>query len=112
LIGCPKLIMGSLFCRSSQIKTFNGVKRVDGHVYASMTKITSLKGIEKTNADMYIGGSLILPSNCTHLLGLALIAGVNKIRLGSSGHVLQVIHDPFLWQEKLLDLGLVEQAQI
>jgi len=113
LINCPKHITHDLICDDSDVVyTLEGVVRVDGCVFC--TCLTSLKGVESTNADMTIGGVLTISSKCTHLVGLAYIEGVRRIQLmkGDQFITVKVIHDPFLWQEKLLDLGLVKQAQI
>jgi len=120
LLCCPSHITGTIYGHSAVITTMEGVKTVDGDVHFGTTTITSLQMIEHTNADMVIGGALYLPYNCTHLVGLAYITGVRKVViLGdslwhsySTAVTLDVIHDPFLWQEKLLDMGLFEQAQI
>jgi len=59
-----------------------------------------------------IDGKLLLPETCTHLLGLAYIPGVKRVQLGPDENVIDIIHDVFEWQEKLLEMGLTEQAQL
>jgi hypothetical protein len=111
LINCPKHITGNLFCNHSRIRSLEGIKFVGGNVFAdNLSFMGSLKGIEKTNADMVIRGTLVLDDACTHLVGLSYVQGVKTVKLG--GSIIDVVYDPFLWQEKLLEMGLVEQAQL
>jgi len=46
----------------------------------------------------------------THLLGLSFLE-CDRVLLDTT-HALGILRDPFSWQEHLLDLGLVEQAQL
>jgi len=126
-------ISGGLFCYSAQLTSLDGTpQRVDGSVYYRTeltsldgtpqhigggfnclnTQIKSLHNIHLTHVDLVIGDILTLPPHCTHLLGLAFIPGVRRVQVGWGATVIDVIHDVFEWQEKLLEMGLVEQAQL
>jgi hypothetical protein len=97
---------------TGRLCSIKGIKRVDNYVDLEVFPITSLKGIENINVDIQIGRKLYIGGDCTHLVGLAYLPGVNAVQLGRFGPTIDVIHDPFLWQEKLLGMGLVEQAQL
>jgi len=75
------------------------------------TNITSLHNIHKTHPIWEVG-TLTIPRQCTHVLGLALMEGVKKVQFGFDTAPVEVIHDMFEWQEKLLEMGLIEQAQL
>jgi len=46
----------------------------------------------------------------THLLGLSFLA-CDQVVIDTR-HIIRILRDPFLWQEHLLELGLVKQAQL
>jgi hypothetical protein len=111
LEGAPQYVGGDFVCALTKIKSLEGSPEyVGGDFSCRNTKVTSLHGIHKTHTNWVISGTLHLPNNCTHLLGLAYIPGVRSVNL--HGRTYEVIHDIFEWQEKLLELGLEEQAQL
>jgi hypothetical protein len=113
LKGAPSYVGGTFWCDGTPIRSLWGSPTyVGGSFYCHNTQIKSLRSIHKTHADWVIDGKLLLPETCTHLLGLAHIPGVKRVQLGPDENAIDIIHDVFEWQEKLLDLGLVEQAQI
>jgi hypothetical protein len=93
-------------------------KVVTNHVACHNTCINTLHNIHKTHEQWVIGGTLILPFHCTHIMGLAYIPGIRAVAFTVPGAFpsrppIIVNHDdPFLWQEQLLEMGLVEQAQM
>jgi len=108
----PRYVGGSLWCKNTRVKSLEYAPQyVGGNCWYSSTGTTTLQNIHKTNSDWVLDGILHLNRHCTHLLGLAYIKGVKQVQLGHLDSIL-VIHDVFEWQEKLLELGLVEQAQL
>jgi hypothetical protein len=108
----PQQVGGNFYCNDTKIISLQHAPQFVGkEVYCYGTEIKSLHNIHKIHIDWVIGYALSLPDKCTHLLGLAYIPGVKRIHLGSS-NAIDVIHDVFEWQEKLLELGLTEQAQL
>jgi hypothetical protein len=100
-------------CSGSQITSLQSAPQyVGGDFLCNKTQITSLHNIHKTHSNWVIDGKLLLPETCTHLLGLAYIPGVKRVQLGPDENVIDIIHDVFEWQEKLLEMGLTEQAQL
>jgi len=134
LHNAPRYVGGSFSCNKTQITSleFGPVyvgkaytmyqtrvsslehiaSHVGGNLLCNRTQIKSLHNIHKTHANWVIGKELVVPNSCTHILGLALIPGVQRIRLGITNDIFDVIHDVFEWQEKLLEMGLTEQAQL
>jgi hypothetical protein len=109
----PKTVGGSVILRELGIKSLDFMPRdVGGYFFAEDTGIASLHNFHVSNSDVKIGGVLRLPLHCTHLLSLAFVPGIDRVSFQLDRSVINVIHDIFDWQEKLLDLGLVEQAQL
>jgi hypothetical protein len=110
----PQHVGGNFYCHNTKITSLRyAPQQVGGDFWCNDTQIESLHNIYKTHSDWVIGGRLVIPNNCTHLLGLAYLEGVKQVRLGwTTPNFTDVIHDVFEWQEKLLELGLVEQAQL
>jgi len=142
LLNSPDHVTGHFDCEGTNITSLQyGPVYVEGNMLVSKTQITSLK-----HAPTYVGGSLvcartnikklsnvqyhitdstigklIISADCTHLLGLSFVQGVNYVDriahkyslTGGPYHInLVVNHDPFLWQEELIKMGLIEQAQL
>jgi len=112
LQGAPHYVGNGFFCNSTEITSLRyAPQQVSGIFFCHDTLITSLHNIHKTNSDWVIGDKLVVPDNCTHILGLAFIQGVKVVNV--RGYELPINHrDPFEWQEQLIELGLVEQAQL
>jgi len=109
----PRHVGGDFWCKSTKITSFQyAPKYIGGSFFSRRASVSSLHNIHKTNSDWVINDVLYLPDNCTHLLGLAYIPGVKYVQLPNTKSTTIVIHDVFEWQEKLLELGLVEQAQL
>jgi len=109
----PEYVGGSYGTYRTNISSLQHISsHIGGDLMYDSTNITSLHNIHKTHANLVVGGEMWLPRTCTHLLGLAYIPGVKQIKVGSLNNTIDVIHDVFEWQEKLLELGLVEQAQL
>jgi len=109
----PQSVGGDFWCQDTLITSLQCVPQsVGGSFYCNTTNITSLHNIHKTHSNWVIGKRLVLPDNCTHLLGLAYIPGIKQVQLGRQGKPIDVIHNVFEWQEKLLEMGPVEQAQL
>jgi hypothetical protein len=116
LNGAPRYVSGDFLCNNTMINSLDDApKYVGGDLVCCNTNVRSLRNIHLTHPDWIIEGILILPSDCTNLLGLALIPGVNNVVLTSTAHTprdaIAVSRDIFVWQEKLLELGLVDQAR-
>jgi hypothetical protein len=105
-------VTGNFWCRRNVPYLSNVPDRVDGNVFLHETSIQHLHNVHVAKPTWRIGGTLYLPTACTHVVGLALLPGVSSVALSSRREILNVIHDPFSWQERLLEMGLVEQAQI
>jgi hypothetical protein len=113
MMYAPQYVGSSVYCNNTHVTSLEHMPMlVGGNIYCSESDCSSLHNIHLTKKWWSIGHVLTLPENCTHLLSLAYISGVSKVRLGLSGADIVVVHDPFLWQERLLDLGLTEQAQL
>jgi hypothetical protein len=113
LKGAPSTIFGTLECSDTPLVSLDyAPKHIAGSMWIRNTRIRSLHDIHKTHSDWEIKGTLHLPRRCTNILSLAYIPGINTITLGTNDMELSVIHDVHEWQEKLLDLGLMEQAQL
>jgi hypothetical protein len=136
LLGSPLHVGGSFACSYTHITSFKHAPCVvgldfscsntrisslqyaptivGGYVWCDGTSsLISLRGIDDTHRNWVIGEELMVPSHCAHLIGLSSIRGVKYVRIGKSvAQPVSIIHDPFMWQEKLLDLGFVEQAQL
>jgi hypothetical protein len=115
----PRHVDGNFYCNDTNITSLMfAPQRVGGHFSCDNTRITTLHNIHKTHSNWVMGGKLYLPDGCTHILGLAYVLGVKSILVSDYGnghddaYDIEVIHDVFLWQEKLLDLGLIRQAQL
>jgi hypothetical protein len=114
LQGAPQQVSGDFFCFNTKIKSLQyAPQSVGRNFYCNGTKITSLHNIHKTHSDWVIGRKLVIPVNCTHILGLVFIRGIREINVGVSGKDILINHDdPFVWQEQLIEMGLIEQAQL
>jgi hypothetical protein len=109
----PSRVGGDFYCNDTAVQSLQYAPQyVGGTLYCRQSAITTLHNIHLTNPSLEIGGYLHLPHFCTHLLGLAYIPGVKRIRMGLLSNQIDVIHDVFEWQEKLFELGLAEQAQL
>jgi hypothetical protein len=115
----PKLVGGHVDVSYTDITTLEHAPQyIGGDCDCTGTKIASLRNFHVTNTDIVIKGTLHLPKDCAHLLSLALMPGIKYLTLWANKKPraylrrTDVIHDIFEWQEKLLDLGLVEQAQL
>jgi len=115
----PLRVEGMFYCGDTNITSLMYAPQyVGGNVSCDNTRVTTLHNIHKTHSDWVVGGRLYLSDGCTHILGLAYIPGIKSIYISDhanncdSGYDINVIHDVFEWQEKLLDLGLTEQAQL
>jgi hypothetical protein len=112
LLGAPHLVAGNFVCNDTKITSLiEAPRHVGGDFYCHDTLVESLHDIHSTHAKWVIGNRLVLPTTCTHVLGLAYIPGVKRVQLEAVG-TFEVIHDVFEWQEKLFALGLVKQAQL
>jgi hypothetical protein len=114
LKGAPQWVGGSFDCSSTKVESLEYAPQYIGSdFWCSDTQIKSLHNIHKTNSNWVIGNRLALPQTCTHILGLAFIKGVKMVSLGGlEATPFYLVHDVFEWQEKLLEMGLVEQAQL
>ena len=112
LKNAPLHVGDNLYCNRTNIATLEHVPQViNNNVYIRLTEIKSLKGIHKTHRNWKIGGMLYLPKDCADIVGLALIEGINSVRIN---HIVFNIsdNDPHAFQEKLLDAGLRAQARM
>lgn len=119
LKGGPRYVGSTIDCNDTQIETLVGApQRVDLNFYCINTpNMKSLHGVEKWIPNIIVGGMIWCDQ--THLLGLSLIEGINKVRFWNprpdvKGWMMFNIshHDPFQFQEQLLEHGLTEQAQL
>jgi hypothetical protein len=109
----PQHVGGDFRCMDTHVESLQYAPQyVGGDFLCHRTNIMSLHNIHKTHSNWVLDGVLYLNRHCTHLLGLAYIKGVKRVQLGKQGPLIEVLHDVFEWQEKLLELGLVEQAQL
>jgi hypothetical protein len=116
---CPTRVGGN-----AVIESYGSVDDVDcvpEYVGQSLVILTpnrlSLRNIIRVAENAEI--TSIVLSTCSHVLGLAMLQNVKTITFREHSandvrvaHMLDVIHDLFQWQEKLLDLGLIDQAQL
>jgi hypothetical protein len=107
-------VSGSFNCSNTGILSLQyAPQQVGSNFFCHDTQITSLHNIHKTHANWVIGRKIVVPDNCTHILGLAFIQGIRGIDIGATGTTIQINHnDPFEWQEQLIEMGLIEQAQL
>ena len=112
LAGAPQSIGGNFYCMDTGITSLEHVPQtIGGSFRFYYTNITSLKGIHKTHRNWKVGGALHLPKGCTDIVGLALIEGINKVRINAVSFDISD-HDPHSFQEKLLDAGMRAQARM
>jgi hypothetical protein len=106
-------VYGSFWCDGYGISSLkNAPIYVSIALDCRQTNVDSLHHIHKTHKNWVIEGRLYLPVGCTHILGLAYIPGVHAVQLGEQPPITVNHDDPFLWQEQLIEMGLVEQAQL
>jgi hypothetical protein len=104
------------FAGTSSADSFEGFPHtIKGHFSLYTSKINSVTGIDKVIK--CINGDIVLNHNSTHLLGLLLIQGVNKIDV-DRGPV-DVILNKYLGtgdilsaQDELIDAGFIDQARL
>lgn len=112
LAGVPQTVGGSLLCAGTHITSLEHAPlTIGGDLICRHSPIASLKGIHKTHRNWKIGGVLDIPSNCTDIVGLALIDGIKHIRIANLEFDVSD-HDPHSFQEQLLDAGLKRQARM
>jgi len=116
LKGAPHYVSGDFLCNNTEIDNLNDApKYVGGDLLCHNTNVRSLRDIHLVHPDWEIKGALVLPTSCANILSLALIPGINRISLTMNSLTphkeIDVSKDIFEWQEKLLELGLVDQAR-
>jgi len=112
LAGAPQSIGGDFYCSDTGITSLEHVPQtIGGDFRFYNTNITSLKGIHKTHRNWKVGGALYLPYSCADIVGLALIEGINNVRINAVSFDISD-HDPHSFQEKLLDAGKRAQARM
>lgn len=117
LTNSPRFVEGDVDCTSSDLETLIGAPDYIGKDFDCfhLSRLKSLHGVETWIPNIKIGGSICVDQ--THLLGLALIEGIDTVVYYSSAtakwsHFDISHHDPFQFQEQLLEHGLTEQAQL
>lgn len=118
LAGCPHTVGDKFYCYSTEIISLAGSPHTVGARFdCSSTRIKSLSGVHKIVK--HIGETIYIPTPATHLLGLLLIEGLQKIVVGVDRVLLSNIltkhlkdRDVLLAQDELLDAGFVEQAKL
>lgn len=123
LKGCPRRVDDTFNVMYTNIATLQDAPQyVGSHFYcANISYLNSLHGVEKWIPNIRVGGEFYCDQ--THILGLALIEGITTVRAwhphfitpGGEGAWVQFDishHDPFQFQEQLLEHGLTEQAQL
>jgi hypothetical protein len=113
LEGAPSYVGEDFLCNRTAIKSLtHAPKYIGARLWVPTAKISTLHNIHKTHQG-WVVNVLAVPETCTHLLGLAFLPGVKFIQIGiNQSNRVEVIHDVHEWQEKLLELGLTEQAQL
>lgn len=93
-------------------------KRVGSISLFRMPRVRTLNGFEQTHHSFVVDD--IIEVTQTHILGLCLIPGIQKVKvthksgtpISWNSIVFDISHhDPFQFQEQLLEHGLTEQAQ-
>lgn len=117
LYGVPRHVGGIFECSYTHITTLEHAPLYVGSEFICVhtSNLTSFHGIEKWIPNIKIGESIIVDQ--THLLGLALIEGINSVTYVYHKNANEIQfdishHDPFQFQEQLLEHGLTEQAQL
>jgi hypothetical protein len=112
LKGSPHTVTGNVTLRECKnITSLEHVPQsIGGNLVLFGTNVASLHNLQHICPQLVVGKCVVLPRKVTHLLSLALIPGISQVSI--EGIVVDVIHDVFMWQEKLLEMGLVEQAQL
>ena len=110
--GAPHTVGCSVYCLYTRIESFeHAPMSVGGDFFSRGSSIKSLKGIHKTHRNWKIGGVLGIPTHTADIVGLALIEGINRVKITT--HTFDISdHDPHSFQEKLLDAGLKAQARM
>jgi hypothetical protein len=108
--GIPRSVKGYFACDNRcKIESHHLPLDVGGSVYLGNQNGMSFKNFHLTHSQACYG-FLQLPQYCPDIVSLAFINGIKEIAINTVA--LTVIHDPFLWQEKLLDMGLAAQARV
>jgi hypothetical protein len=117
-------IEGSFNVNESSLTSFVGFPHyIEDVLYCSRTNITSLHGIE--TAVNYVGDSFFCTGRKpTHMLGLLLIRGIDRVYIGEPGnksdYTLQRILEKYVGgsgdiltcQDELIDAGYIDQARL
>lgn len=117
LRGAPRYVGGNFNCSNTPITSLNSAPEHIGgdFAYYDTPNMRSLHGVDKWIPNIKVGG--VFYCDQTHILGLALIEGITHVTLWVKtqnnwadfdiSH-----HDPFQFQEQLLEHGFTEQAQL
>lgn len=115
----PQYVGGDFSCLQTSITSLVDAPLHVGNNFlcysTSKQTLSSFHGVERWIPNIKIGGAIVVSQ--THLLGLALIEGINSVLVyppNTQEHLKFDIshHDPFQFQEQLLEHGLTEQAQL
>lgn len=110
----PRIVGGVYNVGGTNLKTLNWLPKQAHTFHITSTNIASLHGAEKIFKNTNIA---VVEVDQTHLLGLALVPSIQNVRFWNT-RVFQWYtfdishHDPFQFQEQLLEHGLTEQAQL
>lgn len=117
LQGCPHTVSETFFCSNVAIKSFDGAPlRIGGNFVCYKVSVDSLSGIGKSYARM-IGGIFKSNRAFTHMLGLILVEGLQRVdtlyspvdtilnKYVGTGDILSC-------QDELIDAGFVEQVRL
>ena len=114
LKGAPRYVGGNCLSQESLISTLEHAPLTVGEDFLCYETpyMRSLHGVEKWIPNIKIGGAIYVDQ--THLLGLALIEGINSVAIWKDEWITFDIshHDPFQFQGQLLEQGFTEQAQL
>lgn len=104
------------FCDGSVV-TFEGFPEIiRGDLRFTGSDITCMTGIHK--AVKYVGRHITCNRGATHILGLLLIQGVQRISVDDNGPIDDIVNkhlrskDVISCQDELIDAGFIEQAKL
>lgn len=109
-------VSGLFICNYTKITSLEGApQHVGGELIICGTDIASLRGVEKWIPNIKVDGKIWCDQ--THILGLALIEGINQVKVWDERIAMWIKfdishHDPFQFQEQLLECRLTEQASL